>query len=90
MNILQLVKRNLRFERVVQIYLGSIYKASPIQYAKAVCGFETCANNALKTILKLMDDLEAHGQRLRVQKQVTTTIKNGVVTQEMIQNKIST
>jgi hypothetical protein len=66
----------------------SVYKASPIQYAKAVCGFETCANNALKMILRLLDDLEAHGQRLRVQKQVTTTFKNGVVTHEKVQNSV--
>lgn len=67
----------------------TVYKASPIQYGKAVCGFETCANNALKMILRLLDDLEAHGQRLRVQKQVVTTITNGVVSQEKIQNKVS-
>lgn len=67
-----------------------IHKASPVQYAKMVVGFETCANNALKTIFKILDDLETQGQNLRFQKQVTTTIKNGVVTQEKIQNKVST
>jgi hypothetical protein len=67
-----------------------IHKASPIQYAKMVVGFETCATNALKMIFKILDDLEAQGQNLQFQKQVTTTIKNGVVTQEKIQNKVST
>lgn len=67
-----------------------IHKASPVQYAKMVIGFETCANNALKMIFKILDDLEAQGQNLRFQKQVTTTMKNGIVTQEKIQNKVST
>lgn len=57
---------------------------------KTVQVLDTLAQKAQHSALKLMNELEADMRCFKIEKQTTTTIKNGIISEEKVKQKVST